>query len=143
MNKEYYEAIHSIIVTGHWITDQVSKELKIIGITEPQYNVLRILAAADGGPLTVEEILRGMVQRSSNITRIVDKLVAKDYVQRKECPTNRRKMDIDLTKAGRVILKKCDKTVYAFHEPMIENLNKKELKTLRALITKIKPLPNV
>ena len=90
MDNQYFQAIFQIIRTGHWITDQVSRELKEFGITEPQYNVLRILRGAKGEPLTVQRILKSMVQRSSNITRIVDKLLAKGYVNRQECPSNRR-----------------------------------------------------
>lgn len=138
MNEVYFQAIYQIITTGHWITDQVSKELKDFGITEPQYNVLRILRGAKGKPITVQEILDNMVQRSSNITRIVDKLLAKGFAERKECPTNRRKMDITLTKGGLEILKKLDKKVLTFHQPFIHKLNQKELETLKKLIIKLK-----
>lgn len=137
MNKSYYKAIHQIIKTGHWITDQVSKELKEFNISEPQYNVLRILEEAKGEPVTVEGILKKMIQRSSNITRIVDKLQAKEYVERKECTTNRRKMDISITDKGLVFLKKLDKKVQEFHKPLQHNLTKKELELLEELILKL------
>ena len=138
MNETYFQAIFSIITTGHWITDEISRELKEFGMTEPQFNVLRTLKAAKGKPLTVGEILDKMVQRSSNITRIVDKLVAKKYVSRVECPENRRKMDITITKEGVKILKQLDKKVYAFHKPYMDKLSEKELITLKKLILKLK-----
>lgn len=138
MKENYFHTIHQIICTGHWITDQVSQELKEFGMTEPQYNVLRTLKEAKGGPLTVQELLERMVQRSSNITRIVDKLIAKGFVERKECPTNRRKMDITLTKAGNQFLKKLDKKVVGFHKPLMEKLTEKELNTLNNLISKLR-----
>ncbi len=142
MNKTYYQAIHQIIITGHWITDQVSTELKEFGITEPQYNVLRTLKGAKGKPLTVQEILDNMVQRSSNITRIVDKLLSKGFVERKECPTNRRKMDITITQEGEVILKKLDKKVHDFHKPLMTSLNQEEFEMLKNLILKLKSKQN-
>lgn len=135
---DYFSTIHKIIVTGHWYTEQISKELKEFGITEPQYNVLRILKVADGQPRTVQEIQAGMVQKSSNVTRIVDKLLSKEYVDRKECAENRRKMDITLTEKGAEFLKELDKKVYAFHAPLTEKLNKAELNTLHSLIVKLK-----
>ena len=138
MNKRYLQTIHQIICTGHWITDQVSQVLKPFEITEPQYNVLRVLQAAEGRPLTVQEILEQMVQRSSNITRIVDKLIDKGLADRKECPSNRRKMDITITAAGKRLLKKLDKEVYKFHEPYSNNLTIKELNTLSKLIQKLR-----
>ena len=138
MSKEYFHTIHQIITVGHWITDQVSKELKEFGITEPQYNVLRTLKEANGKPATVQDILEKMVQRSSNVTRIVDKLIAKGLVDRKECPSNRRKVDITLTPSGFKFLKKLDKKVEALHQPLMKNLSGEELSTLKKLIQKLK-----
>ena len=138
MKETYYQAIYQIISTGHWITDRLNQEFKEHGATEPQFNVLRTLKAANGKPITVQQLLDKMVQRSSNITRIVDKLIAKGLVERKECPSNRRKMDITITKEGAAFLKKLDKKVAAFNKPLMENLNEKELKTLKKLILKLK-----
>lgn len=137
MNKQYYSTIHSIITSGHWITDEVGKALKVYGISEPQYNVLRVLANAEGEPVSVGTILDKMVQRNSNITRLVDKLISKGLVHRQECPTNRRKMDIILTEAGAELLKDLDQSVQHFHQGMIDNLSDEELRTLKDLIIKL------
>ena len=136
--KKYYKSIHEIISTGHWITDSVSQELKVFGASEPQYNVLRILSDHISEPVTVQEITNGMVQRSSNVTRIVDKLLVNGYVKRKECSSNRRKMDISITDEGLSFLKKLDKKIHAFHYPMMDNLSGKETDALRNLIKKLK-----
>lgn len=138
MNEVYFQTIYEIITTGHWITDEVTKTLKEYGVTEPQYNVLKILKGAKGEPVTVGEILDNMVQRSSNITRIVDKLVAKNFAKRTECPTNRRKMDIVITPTGLSMLKQLDKKVHVFHKPYFNKLNPEELNTLKSLIQKLK-----
>ncbi len=138
MNKKYFQTIHEIITTGHWVTDEVTKALKEDGITEPQYNVLRTLRGAKGKPVTVGRILDNMVQRSSNITRIVDKLVAKHLAERTECPTNRRKMDIVITQMGISLLEQLDKKVQAFHRPYFNKLSPEKLTTLRNLIQKLK-----
>ena len=138
MNKIYFQTIHEIIVIGHWVTDEVTRALKKFGVTEPQYNVLRILRGAQGKPVTVGRILDSMVQGSSNITRIVDKLVAKNFAEREECPTNRRKMDIVITPTGLNILKQLDKKVQAFHQPYSSKLSSEELTTLKNLILKLK-----
>mgnify|MGYP000635347744 CR=1 FL=1 len=137
MNEDYLRTIDGIIKTGHWITDQVSKELKEFDITEPQYNVLRTLKNAEHHPSTVQEILEQMIQNSSNVSRIVDKLLSKGLVNRETCPSNRRKMDITITKAGLAILVKLDKKVHQLHEPMYIRLDSDELKTLEKLITKL------
>ncbi|WP_103068201.1 MarR family winged helix-turn-helix transcriptional regulator [Aquimarina sediminis] len=138
MNKEYLEAILEIIRTGHWITDSVSKELKEFDIYEPQFNVLRILRGAKGNPISVNTILEKMIQRSSNVTRIVDKLAAKGLVERTLCSQDRRKMDIIITDEGLELLKKLDTKVDNFHKPMLNNLSTEEAITLKKLIKKLK-----
>lgn len=136
--NDYFMAIGEIIKTGHWITDSVSRELKEFGIYEPQYNVLRILRNAKGQPISVNRILENMVQRSSNVTRIVDKLAAKGLVERTLSLEDRRKMDILITKEGIELLTKLDQKVHQFHQPMMKNLNKNEAETLKQLIIKLK-----
>ena len=133
----FFNAIYEIIRTGHWITDQVSKELKEFGIYEPQFNVLRILRGADH-QVSVAYILERMVQPSSNVTRIVDKLEIRGLVERKLCPADRRRMDISITCEGRVLLKKLDKKVTEFHKPLMQNLTKGECIELKRLIQKLK-----
>ena len=137
-SRNYLMAIGQIIRTGHWITDQVGIELKDFEISEPQYNVLRILKGRNGKPIAVQEILDRMVQRTSNVTRIVDKLIEKDLVKRHECPSNRRKMDITITDRGEALLIQLDKKVYEFHSPMVANLTNEEAQTLTRLIIKLK-----
>ncbi|MEM7105624.1 MAG: MarR family transcriptional regulator [Bacteroidota bacterium] len=135
--NNYFETVHQIIKAGHWITDQISRELRELDATEPQYNVLRILVGAKGQPLTVQEIQAKMIQRSSNVTRIIDRLLSKDLVNRQECPTNRRKMDITITEKGQEALKDLDKKVTAFHDPLKKRLDTEELNTLKLLIEKL------
>jgi DNA-binding MarR family transcriptional regulator len=136
--KIFFDAVLEIIRTGHWFTDSVSKELKEFDIYEPQFNVLRILRGAKGEPLSVNTILERMIQRSSNVTRIVDKLEAKCLVERTLCSEDRRKMDIIITDEGLKLLKVLDEKVYKLHEPMMGNLTDKEAETLKNLILKLK-----
>ena len=136
--NNYFSTIHEIIRTGHWITDSISKELKEFGIYEPQYNVLRVLNDANGTAISVNTILDHMVQRSSNVTRIVDKLESKGLVERRLSLEDRRKMDILITKEGMLLLKELDAKVYAFHKPMLKNLSTDENDMLRKLIKKLK-----
>ena len=83
-----------------------------------------------------------MVQRSSNVTRIVDKLSAKGLVERTLSANDRRKMDIVITAEGRKLLETLDERVYAFHNPMRDNLTDDEAETLRGLIRKLRGSQN-
>ena len=136
--NECMGAIGQIIKTGHWITDQVGMALKVHDFSEPQYNVLRILKGRKGQPITVQGIQEKMVQRTSNVTRIIDKLLEKGLVSRNECPSNRRRMDVAITTAGEEVLVQLNKTVKEFHRPMFKNLTNKEAQTLTQLIIKLK-----
>ena len=138
VNTNYLKAIHQIICAGHWITDTVGQELKEFGITEPQFNVLRILHGRKGRPIAVQESQEQMVQRTSNVTRIVDKLLEKGLVDRQECSENRRKMDITITPEGSNMLAILSKKVYQFHGPMAQNLTEEEAQTLTKLIIKLR-----
>jgi len=138
MNKTYFNTILELIKTGHWLTDSISKELKEYDIYEPQFNVLRILKGAKGTPLSVNTILDRMLQKSSNVTRIIDKLELKGLVERTHCPKDRRKMDIILTSKGSDLLNILNKKVQKFHYSLENNLNQKELEILYSLIIKFK-----
>lgn len=138
MKKNYYQAIHQIITTGHWITDQISKELKVLDMTERQFNVMRILKDTAENTATVQEIQNNMVQKSSNVTRIVDRLIKKGFVNREECKTNRRKMEISLTEKGEQLLLKMEEIVASWHKPLEKKLNENELETLIKLIKRMK-----
>ncbi len=137
MNEDFFQAIYHIIKTGHWITDQVSKELKEFDISEPQFNVLRILRGRKGTVASVQEIQSQMIQKSSNVTRIIDKLKQKGLVDRMECSNNRRRMDITITKNGLKLLKSLDSKVQQLHLPLMSNLNQSEAKQLTKLIKKL------
>ena len=136
--EDDFRAVHQLIRTGNWITDKVSRDLKEFGISEPQFNVLRILRGRKGVPIAVQNIQEKMVQRSSNVTRIIDKLLTKGLVSRKECPSNRRRMDITITNSGEALLLQLDKRVEESHQPMSKNLNTEECRQLENLIIKLK-----
>lgn len=134
----FYKATFELIKTGHWLTDTVTKELKEFDIYEPQFNVLRILKGAKGKPLSVSTILDRMMQKSSNVTRIVDKLEAKGLVERTLSKEDRRRMDIIITKKGEDLLLKLNDKVEEIHKPLRDNLSDDEFETLEKLILKFK-----
>ncbi|MGL1887436.1 MAG: MarR family transcriptional regulator [Reichenbachiella sp.] len=140
MNKKeaYFSAISQIIRTGHMITEQVNADLKPLGMTEPQFNVLRILKGQKGNPITVVDIQSRMVQKSSNVTRIIDKLLDKVLVERKECPSNRRKMDITITPKGLTLVDELSERLETYHTSYVENITEEEAMTIARLIKKLK-----
>jgi DNA-binding MarR family transcriptional regulator len=74
--------------------------LKPYDVTPEQFNILRILRGQKGRPLPLRDISIRMIDRNSNTSRLIDKLVDKGHVLRESCPRDRRQVDIALTKQG-------------------------------------------
>lgn len=93
-----------IIHTYNWLDEKISGVLKGYGITHPQFNILKNIQAAHPEPLSVKEIKDSIMFSNSDVTRLVDRLVAKDLLCRDTCPANRRKMDVSITDKGSEML---------------------------------------
>jgi len=93
-----------IMQTGSYIDHLVSDVLKEFNITHIQFNILRVLEAAQPKNVAVGEILRGLMFPTSDVTRILDRLEKRELIKRSLCPTNRRKMDVSITQNGMDII---------------------------------------
>ena len=136
-NSPQHKAVVNLLFTYGNISTTQYHTLKPYGLSVQQFNVLRILRGANGNPLCVQEIAKRMVHRSSNVTRIIDKLLKRDLVIRQECTENRRKMDILITDNGLELLKKLDIKLEEFHNQHKNNLTNDESLTLITLIDKL------
>ena len=106
--SEASKAVVNAIYTGNWIVQQQQELLKPFGLTVQQYNVLRILRGQQGNPMTVLAITERMLDKMSNASRLVDKLVEKDLVLRRECPQDRRAVDVLILPSGLDLLTQVD-----------------------------------
>jgi DNA-binding MarR family transcriptional regulator len=107
--------IVTIMRTGAWICEQFERELEPYGISQQQYNVLRILRGS-GEPLSTSDIRRRMIDRASDTSRIVDRLIAKGLVEKSICPLDRRRIEVRLTPRGEQLLETLEPVVRAFHQ---------------------------
>ncbi len=99
-NSNQAKAILNVLFTSGWLSNKISQVLKPYGISAEQYNVLRILKGQYPKPATLGIVQERMLEKMSNATRLVDKLIAKEMVDRKQCPANRRAVDILITAKG-------------------------------------------
>ncbi|WP_298931317.1 MarR family transcriptional regulator [uncultured Allomuricauda sp.] len=127
--------IHFALVSNK-INEQFALALKPYEISQQQFNVLRILRGQKGKPANLSTINERMVTKMSNTTRLVDKLIMKDYVKRWVCESNRRKVEILITANGRNILERIDKTMEGVEKEVLQNFTKKELEELNVLLDK-------
>lgn len=104
----YHRVMVNLMYTSNWVADGQMRVMKPFGLTLQQYNVLRILRGQYPNPVKVSDITERMLDKMSNASRLVDKLVTKRLVLRTECPSDRRAVDVVITDEGMVLLKRID-----------------------------------
>ncbi len=130
----------NISFTRNILTDKFHEILKPFDISSEQYNVLRILRGQKGSPVNMCAIQERMIAKNSNTTRLIDKLLLKSMVTRKECPENRRKIEILITEIGLSILTQLDPIIIAHENQFASNLSQPELEQLNTLLEKYRTL---
>ena len=128
--------ILNVLFTQNIITDNFNEILKPYEVSGEQYNVLRILRGQKGNPANMCMIQERMLAKTSNTTRLVDKLLLKELVTRKVCLENRRKIEVLITQKGLDILKELDPKVISHEQFFSKNLNAEEIKQLNQLLEK-------
>ena len=107
-SNEYEKMAVNILFTGSWLHGLNANRLKSHGLTPEQFNVLRILRGSHPKTMRLSDISCRMLDRSSNATRLVEKLRLKGLLKRERCETNRRQVDVSITEKGLGTLKKID-----------------------------------
>ncbi len=102
--SEHQKLFINILYTANWLNNETLKALKPFGLSPQQYNVLRILKGQHPNSISVNNIIDRMLDKSSNASRLVDKLKQKDLVEREVCTNDRRQVDIKITTKGLKLL---------------------------------------
>ena len=96
----------NILRAGKIIDHKASDVLKEYGITHIQFNILRILEAGQPSKLSLAEVSDGLLFPSSDVSRLLDRLVKHGLVHRTFCPKNRRKLELTITDEGLDVIRK-------------------------------------
>lgn len=128
----------NVVFTGAWITDRFNQLLRPFGISEQQYNVLRILRGQKGEPANLFTIQERMVHRMSNATRLVEKLRLKGYVERKICEENRRKIEVTITQKGLDLIDEIEPISIASNKELNSRMTKAEAELLGEVLDRIR-----
>ncbi len=131
------KTVINIMLTQTILKNEMLSVLKPHDLSLEQFNVLRILRGQKGNPLNLQDVQERMVNKMSNTTRLIDKLLLKDFVKRTTCEDNRRKIEIYITKQGLEKLKELDGLIEATEERLTANLTTKELQQLNDLLIKL------
>lgn len=100
----YHKVSINILFSASWLGKLQADVLKPFDLTIQQFNILRILRGLNGEPATVKLLTERMIDKMSNASRLVDKLLAKELVKREECKEDRRRVDIFITTKGLELL---------------------------------------
>jgi DNA-binding MarR family transcriptional regulator len=102
------KAMINLLYTYNWMMERIKNFLAQEDITHQQFNILRILRGSHPQPLSTLQIRERMLDRMSDTSRIVDRLIAKDLVAKTTCPTDKRLVDVIISPKGQQLLKKID-----------------------------------
>jgi len=137
-SSPYQKLILNVFVTSSWFGSESTRVLKTHKITMQQYNVLRILRGQQGKPASVGLIQERMLDKNSNASRLIDKLVLKKLVDRKTCPSDRRQMDIKITQKGLELLSELDEPMLLQDKEMASRLSAEEARIVSDILDRIR-----
>lgn len=134
--NEVHKAGLNILYTAWWLKTVISRELKEFGLTHEQYNVLRILKGKYPEQMCVRDIACRMIEKSSNVPRIIDRLEIKKLVKRSTSALDKRETVITLTQAGITILEASTVVLDSVMDEMM-HVNPAEALDLNNLLEKV------
>ncbi|MFA3783638.1 MarR family winged helix-turn-helix transcriptional regulator [Melioribacteraceae bacterium 4301-Me] len=135
--NEFHKLAVNIIYSNSWVTKKHIIIMKDFNITPAQFNILRILRGQYPNPATVNLLKERMLDKMSDASRLVDRLVEKKLAERNVCPNDRRKVDVLITEKGLELLREIDSLNDAL-DAIFSNLSEDEAKTLNELLDKMR-----
>ena len=136
-HNEHQKAHINLVYMAGWLQLRQALAFKPFGLTLPQFNILRILRGQHPLPATVALLIDRMLDKTSNASRIVDRLEEKQLVTRTVCPANRRAVDIRITAAGLALLNRIEETGIIDSDGL-NQLTENEMQQLNSLLDKIR-----
>ena len=134
--NEHQKAVINLIYTYNWTTEQIKGVLDKSELTLQQFNILRILRGSDK-PLSTLKIRERMLDKMSDTSRIVDRLVIKGHAKKIICKTDKRLVDVSITEKGNKCLQMLDLRDDELQN-VVNALSAAEAKTLNKLLDKIR-----
>jgi DNA-binding MarR family transcriptional regulator len=134
----YHRAYLNVIYSAIWLEEVSLPPLKELGLTHPQYNVLRIVNGYKG-LITVASIQSRMLFKKSNVTRIIDRLIEKGLLAKANSPRDRRVVLVNITELGKVLLANVHHKIHDLvRGVMSKNLSLDEVKQLGLILDKMR-----
>lgn len=135
--NEHQKVVVNLLFTTGWLKEKTRAIFDPEDITPQQFNILRILRGSHPKPLSTLAIRDRMLEKMSDTSRIVDRLLVKGLVKKVTCTTDRRLVDIQITDKGRKLLERIDLREEEM-DAIVKGLNEQEAKQLNLLLDKIR-----
>ena len=134
--NEFQKMGINLLFTANWLNEQIGKILSEEGVTQQQYNILRILRGS-ATPLSTLKIRERMLDKMSDTSRIVDRLIAKELVLKNTCEKDKRLVDITLSPKGLQLVDQLDQFNDRI-DALLKGINESEAKTMNQILDKIR-----
>jgi DNA-binding MarR family transcriptional regulator len=131
----YQKVAINLLYTSSWLGDKNNSFFKDFGITTQQFNILRILRGQHPNKISGVEIKSRMIDKNSDVSRLLDRLILKELAAKSQCPNDKRAADIMITDKGLDLLKKID-LIMDKTETSLFNLSQTEAAQLSDLLDK-------
>jgi DNA-binding MarR family transcriptional regulator len=135
-NNEHQKVMVNIIYTANWMNEQLKAFFDKADITQQQFNILRILRGAHE-PISTLQIRQRMLDKMSDTSRIVDRLLVKGLVKKTTCPTDKRLVDVSITNKGKKVLEKIDASQNKM-DAISNKLTDSDAKVINSLLDKMR-----
>ncbi|MBX3240132.1 MAG: MarR family transcriptional regulator [Chitinophagaceae bacterium] len=135
--NEFHKGAINLIFTYGWLMERQKKIFDSENITPQQFNILRILRGASPRPLSTLQIRERMLDKMSDTSRIVDRMVAKQLASKKTCAYDKRLVDVSITEKGIELLSRLD-TRNGEIDELLKKLTEDEIKQLNELLDKVR-----
>ena len=132
------EAVLNVLVTANWLTNELTKTMAPFGVSPPQYNVLRIVRGRQPERPTCSDIKARLLDRTPDVTRLVERLQKAGLVERHRSESDRRSVEVSLTKAGDELLRRLDPAVDATIDRIMVHVGIEEQATLSGLLERVR-----
>ena len=135
--NEVQKAGLNILYTAWWLKTVMSRELKEFGLTHEQYNVLRILKGKHPELICVKDIACRMIEKNSNVPRIIDRLEIKKLVKRATSEADKRETVISLTQSGIAVLEASTQRINTIFDEVM-TISESEASSINTLLEKVR-----
>jgi DNA-binding MarR family transcriptional regulator len=135
--NDYHKAVVNIVYTNQYVSNKLKELLLQEGITQQQFNILRILRGKHPESVSNRYLKEHMIDKNSDVTRIIDRLLKLKLVYRTLSNADRRQVEISITDEGLAVLSRLD-IISQKEDAIPGNLTEEEVHQLNYLLNKMR-----